>query len=292
MKKIGICITGQSKNLVPADKKIYALRDTIACTDSIPLIASSIMSKKIAAGADKIVLEVTFGKGAFMKTKEDAIKLCNIMIKIGKLTKKETICIITNMEEPLGMTVGNNLEIIEAINSLNGNMPKDVKEVIEELGAYIIKLAGKGNNILENKKRIEEVIENKQAFLKFCELIEKQGGDVSYIKNTSKFEKAKYIIPVLAEKEGYISEVNAEIIGNVSARLGAGRMKKEDKIDHLVGIVLNKKVGDRVEKGETLCFIHASNEKGKIEAVDNVKKAFNITAEKVAIPKTILGIVE
>ena len=285
-------MAGQTGNLVPADKKIYALRDAIACTESIPLIASSIMSKKIAAGADKIVLDVTTGNGAFMKKKEDAVNLAKIMNKIGKLAGKETTCIITNMEEPLGYAVGNNLEVIEAVECLKGNIPEDIKQVIEELGAYMIKAAGKGNNIEENKKQIEETIKNKSAFNKFCALVEKQGGDVSYIQNTDKFEKAKFIKPILSEENGYIEEINAQVIGTASVLLGAGRVKKEDNVDPKVGIVLNKKIGDKVKRNETLCYIHASDENKLVEAEQLIRNAFNIFAHEVMIPKTILGIVE
>lgn len=292
VKEIGISLSGQTNNLVPADKKIYALRDSISCTDSIPLIASSIMSKKIAAGANKIVLDVTVGKGAFMKNKEEAIKLANTMTKIGKLAEKETVCVITNMDVPLGTAIGNTLEIIEAISCLKGEMPQDIKEVIEEIGAYMMKLANRGNNIEENKSRIEEVIKNGKAYEKFCELVQKQGGDTSYIEDINKFEKAKFIVPVFAEEDGTIENINAEVIGSVSVYLGAGRTKKDDKIDHAVGIVLCKKIGDYAKIGETLAYVYANDEKKVSGAVDNIRNAYKLTNKKVVIPKTILGIVE
>ena len=202
VKKIGISLIGQTLNLAPADKKLYALRDTISCTANIPLISSSIMSKKIAAGANKIVLDVTCGSGAFMKTVSEARELSRTMIDIGKLAGKETVCIITNMDQPLGTMVGNTLEVIEAVEALKGNMHDDVKNVILELGAYILKLDGKGESIQENKKKIEQAIASGDAYKKFLQLVENQCGDISYIEDTDKFTKAKYKMPVEAIKTG------------------------------------------------------------------------------------------
>ena len=204
VKNVGISIIGQTLNLAPADKKLYVLRDTISATESIPLISSSIMSKKIAAGANKIVLDVTCGSGAFMKELSMAEKLAETMKNIGKLANKETTCVITSMEEPLGETVGNALEVIEAIYALKGNMKQDVQEVVLTIGAYMIKLAGKGENIEENKNKMIEQIRNGKALNKFKQLIKNQGGDTSYVDFTEKFEKAKYIIPVVANKSGYV----------------------------------------------------------------------------------------
>lgn len=276
IKEIGISLMTQTENLAPADKKIYALRDTIAATESIPLIASSIMSKKIAAGADKIVLDVTYGSGAFMKTKEQAQKLAGVMVKIGELTGKETTCILTSMEQPLGKNIGNTLEVIEAIEFLKGNMNDDVKEVVLELGSNIIKLAGRGNDLEENKKKILEVIKDGKGIQKLEELVQKQGGDSSFIEDMEKFEKAPYIFPVIANKNGIIKSLKAEEVGKISVRLGAGRIKKEDRIDHLVGIVLEKKISDKVKKGETLAYIHANNEKVGKEAVKELQEIYII----------------
>lgn len=292
VKEKGISLIGQTLNLAPADKKIYALRDTIACTESIPLIASSIMSKKIAAGANKIVLDVTCGEGAFMKQIEEARELSIAMKNIGKLANKETVCVITNMNEPLGYAVGNNIEVIEAIESLKGNMPEDVKQVVLELGAYMIKLAGRGDNIEENKRKMQEAIDTKKAYKKFMELVQNQGGDISYLEDTSKFKKAKYVIPVYSTKSGYVEEINARTIGEISGRLGAGRVKKEDKIDDTVGIVLVKKVADRVEEKEVLAYVHANQEEvGKI-ATKEVLDTYVISKKTVEKPKTILEVME
>ena len=290
VKEIGISLITQTANLAPADKKLYALRDTISCTDSIPLIASSIMSKKIAAGANKVVLDVTCGSGAFMKNKEEAVKLSKVMKQIGELAGKETICIITNMNEPLGNAVGNSLEMIETINSLKGNMPEDVKEVVLELGSYILKLAGKGEDIEKNKIEIENCFNSGKAYKKFIELIQRQGGDISYCENTEKFEKARYQESIIFE-EGYISKIDAEKIGKIACNLGAGRIKKEDKIDMSAGIIVNKKVGDYIKKEDIVAILY-SNSKEKIEeAKEMIKQAITITDKKVEKEKMILGII-
>ena len=291
VKEIGISLITQTGNLAPADKKLYALRDTISCTDNIPLIASSIMSKKIAAGASKIVLDVTCGNGAFMKTKEDAIKLSKVMKQIGELAGKETICVITSMEEPLGYSIGNTLEVIEAIEALKGNMKKDVKEVVLALGSYMLKLAGKGDNIEENKVKIEQCITSNLAYEKFIELVKKQGGDISYLKDTNKFEKAKKFVFVVKKEKGFIKEIRAENIGKAACMLGAGRVKKEDSIDMTAGITLNHKIGDYVEKEEILATLY-TNDISKIEVARRmVEEAIVIVDEPVEKTKMILEII-
>ncbi len=290
VKNIGISLITQTLNLAPADKKIYALRDTIACTESIPLIASSIMSKKIASGANKIVLDVTCGYGAFMKDIKSAKELSNTMIKIGKLANRETVCIITNMNEPLGFAVGNSLELIEAIEFLKGNMPEDLKEVVLELGAYMIKLAGKGDNIETNKKILLENIRNGKAYSKFIELVQNQGGNIEYIKDTTKFEKARVKKEVISVSEGYIQEINAEKIGKISCNLGAGRKTKKDNIDLNVGLILNKKVGDYVRIGDKLVTIYAKNVEKAKEAEEKIIKIFKISKNKVT-ENTIIDII-
>ena len=291
VQEIGISLITQTGNLAPADKKLYALRDTIACVDSIPLIASSIMSKKIAAGANKIVLDVTCGNGAFMKNKEEAIHLSKIMKQIGSLVGKETMCIITNMDEPLGYAVGNTLEVIEAIHALKGNMCEDVKEVVLELGSNMLKLAGKGDNIQKNKAKIEECISSGKAYEKFIELVERQNGDSSYIKDESRFEKEKYKKNILAKGNGYIKQLKAENIGEIACYLGAGRMKKEDKIDLSVGIVLHKKVSDFVHKGEALATIYANDESKMEQATKMFEEAVEIADMEIEKPKMILDII-
>lgn len=277
VKKIGISLIGQTANLVPADKKIYALRDATGTTESIPLIASSIMSKKIAAGANKIVLDVTYGSGAFMKTKEIAQELADTMVRIGELAKRETVAILTPMAEPLGKNIGNSLEVIEAIEALNGNMEEDVKNVVLLLGADMLKLAGKGNNLEENKKRILESISNGKALAKFKELIVNQGGDVSYIDEPKRFKKAEYILPVYAEGSGTINRLDAEEVGELAVFLGAGRIQKEDTIKPEVGIRLEKKTGDKVENRDILAYIYANNREKAEQAVNKLRDIYLIT---------------
>ena len=261
VKKVGISLIGQTLNLAPADKKLYSLRDTISCTESIPLIASSIMSKKIASGANKIVIDVTCGSGAFMKDLESAKELARVMTQIGELANKETRCIITDMNEPVGHSVGNTLEVIEAIDILKGKyLPEDIKNIITELGSNMLILAGKAKSFEEAKGKILENLTNGKGYEKFLELVQNQGGDISYIENTDKFIKAKYIVPIVAEKTGIIHKLDALTIGKLSVYLGAGRMKKEDDIQKEVGFVFNKKVGDKVEQGEILGYIHSNDE--------------------------------
>ena len=292
VKKIGISLIGQTLNLAPADKKLYALRDSINCTANIPLISSSIMSKKIAAGANKVVLDVTCGSGAFMKDIKEAEELSNAMIGIGKIANKETVCIITNMDQPLGSMVGNTLEVKEAIEALKGNMNEDVKDVVLELGTYILKLDGKGDNIEENKKAIEEVVANGKAYQKFLELVKNQGGDITYIENTEKFEKAKYKMEVRIEQEGYIRKLNAEEVGKIAMHLGAGRVRKEDDIDYSVGVELIKKVGDFVEKGNIVAYVYANEEQKGKEAVEMLKEIYIIGNDRIEPIKSILEIIQ
>lgn len=289
--KIGISLMGQTLNLAPADKKLYALRDTIAATESIPLISSSIMSKKIAAGANKIVLDVTCGSGAFMKDLDQATRLAETMKKIGELAKKETICVLTSMEEPLGETVGNALEVIEAVEALQGKISEDVQEVVLTLGAYMIKLVGRGDDIEENKQKMLMQIQNGKALQKLKELIEAQGGDIAYIENLELLPKAKYVMPVVSIKYGYVKTLNAKDVGEISMYLGAGRIKKEDSIDLTVGISLKKKIGDKVEENEVLAYVYAnSEEKGK-EAVRQLAECYEIVTEKVEKQSSILKVI-
>ncbi len=292
VKNVGISLIGQTANIAPADKKIYALRDAINCTKSIPLIASSIMSKKIALGANKLVLDITVGNGAFMKTKQEAITLAKCMKRIGEMSGIETVCVLTNMEEPLGHNVGNTLEIIEAVEALKNNMQDDVREVVYEIGAQMIKLAGRGNDLNANIVQIEDALQSGRAYQKFLELISNQGGDISFMQEMTKLGKAKYVIPVLAEQDGVVEAINAEMVGSISVYVGAGRMKKEDKIDKLAGIVLVKKSGDTVKVGEPLAYVHTNDENKAKGAVENLKTAFNLTNKNVKRKKAVLGVIK
>lgn len=292
VENIGISMISQTLNLAPADKKIYALRDSISCVDNIPLIASSIMSKKIASGAQKIVLDVTVGNGAFMTNIKDAEKLSKEMIEIGKLANRETVCVLTNMEEPLGYSVGNSLEVIEAINFLKGQMIEDVKQVVLELGAYMVKLAGLGEDIAKNKETLLENIQNGKAYQKFLDMVNNQNGDISYLQDTEKFKKAKIITFICSKEEGYVKEINAKEVGKIAGELGAGRVKKEDEIDSSVGIVLNKKVGDRVKENEVLAYIHSNSEEKAQIAKRKLEDTFVIVPEKVEKLDTIIKVIE
>jgi len=254
VRKTGMAIIGQTGNLAPCDKKLYALRDVTATVDSIPLITASIMSKKLAAGSKNIVLDVKWGSGAFMKTAEDAQKLAENMVTIGKRCGRNMAALITDMNTPLGNNIGNSLEIIEAVQILKNQKECDLKEVSVSLSANIVALLKKIEPN-EAEKLVRKAISDGSAFNKMKEWVKTQGGDVSYIENTEKFEKAKLKKEIFAEKDGYISKMNAEKIGIIACILGAGREKKDDKIDFSAGIILNKKTGDFVKMGEKLCTL-------------------------------------
>ncbi len=287
---INAAVMGQTKKLAPADKLLYSLRDVTGTVPSIPLIASSIMSKKLAAGADAIVLDVKVGAGAFMKTKEEALKLARLMVSIGNKFNKKMTAILTNMDEPLGMAVGNSLEVIEAINTLNGKGPKDLNELCILAAADLILEAKKAKDMDEAISLAKCQIENKEALMAFAKMVEAQKGDKSYILDINKFEMPKYTIPVESTKDGYVEKIDALAIGNAAMYLGAGRQKIEDNIDHSVGIVLSKKVGDKVNKGEALAFMYSNKANNELE-YDMILKAYNIGNNKVN-PKLILDIVK
>lgn len=253
----GLSVIGQSGNLAPADKKLYALRDVTATVDSIPLIAASIMSKKLAAGSDCILLDVKTGSGAFMKTLEESITLAEKMVAIGEHAGKNTMAMITNMDIPLGNLIGNSLEVIEAVETLNGSGPKDLTEVCLNLAAGMLSLAGKGS-LKECRKLAERTIEDKSALSCLAAMVKAQGGDPSVIENPALFERAPFEREVKSVKGGYITAMNTEQCGIASSLLGAGRLTKESPIDHTAGIALKKKVGDPVEPGETLAVLYTS----------------------------------
>jgi len=255
-----VAVIGQSGNLTPADKKLYALRDVTATVNSIPLIASSIMSKKIAAGADAIVLDVKVGDGAFMKTTEDATELATAMVSIGNNVGRNTMAIISSMEEPLGRAIGNALEVKEAIETLKGEGPDDLTELSLELGSQMVVLGGKADTLEEARTRLQEVIDDGSALEKFKVFLKNQGGDASMVDDLDKLPQAKYTFEVEAEKSGFVEQIGSEAMGVASSMLGAGRQTKEDVIDLAVGLMLNKKVGDRVETGESLVTIYSNSE--------------------------------
>ena len=292
VKDIGISLITSSLNLAPADKKIYALRDTISCVDNIPLIASSIMSKKIASGANKIVMDVTCGNGAFMKNIDDARNLSRQMIDIGKSVGRDVICVITNMNEPVGYSVGNQLEIIEAIIALKGDMPQDVREIVYSLSSQMLILAGIAQNEEQANQMVNETILNGKAFEKFKELVARQGGDVSYIDDINKFTNAQFVVPVNAISGGTLVGFDTENIGKISCYLGAGRETKDDIIDMQAGIVFCKKLQDRVEAGDTICYIHTNKQDRIDEAVNRMQHSYTVSQDAWVDNKAILDIVK
>ncbi len=277
VNKINIAIMGQSGNLVPADKKLYALRDVTATVDNMSLIASSIMSKKLASGADAIVLDVKVGDGAFMKTPETAKELAQEMVDIGKHLGRETIGVISDMDQPLGYAIGNSLEVIEAIELLKGNGPKDLLELTLTIGSNMLLCAKKAESIEEARKMLMENIENGKGLEKLKDFVKAQGGDISPIDDYSKFPQAKYVEKVISPVDGYITKIHAEAFGLIAMELGAGRATKESEIDLAVGIVLNKKRGEKVNKGDVLAYIHSNSE----EKIEKARKSIleNIVIE-------------
>ncbi|TWM35372.1 Pyrimidine-nucleoside phosphorylase [Bacillus paralicheniformis] len=280
-----VAVIGQSGNLTPADKKLYALRDVTGTVNSIPLIASSIMSKKIAAGADAIVLDVKTGAGAFMKTDEDAVNLAKAMVRIGNNVGRQTMAVISDMSQPLGFAIGNALEVKEAIDTLKGEGPEDLTELVLTLGSQMVVLAKKAETLDEAREKLIDVMKNGKALQKFKDFLQNQGGDSSVADNPEKLPQAAYKIDIPAKEAGVVSEIVADQIGVAAMLLGAGRATKEDKIDLAVGIMLRKKVGDAVEKGEPLVTLYANRE----NVDDVIAKVYdNIQiAEKAEAPKLV-----
>ncbi|MEQ3445545.1 pyrimidine-nucleoside phosphorylase [Enterococcus cecorum] len=262
-----VAVIGQSGNLAPADKKLYALRDVTATVDSIPLIASSIMSKKIAAGADAIVLDVTTGAGAFMKNIEDAKRLASTMVQIGKLANRQTMAVISDMSQPLGEAIGNSLEVVEAIETLQGKGPKDLEEMCYVLGSQMVVLAKKADTLEQAREMLEEALHSGKAFAKFKEMVANQGGDVSVIDHPEKLLTAKYEIELPAKQSGVITKLIANELGIAAMMLGAGRKTKEDTIDFAVGLKLCKKVGEAIQEGESVLTIYANQPAEEIQDV-------------------------
>ena len=290
VNKIGLCIAGQTGEIAPADKKIYALRDVTATVDSIPLIASSIMSKKLAAGSKGIVLDVKCGSGAFMKTYEDAKLLAEKMTAIGQRADRKTVALITNMDIPLGRAVGNALEVKEAVKILKNEQKDELYEVSVALAAHMLSLVN-SKDIYECEKVVRLAIENGSALEKLKEAVGAQGGDISYIDDTSKFIDASVCIEYKAEKSGYINKIDAQKIGRASVLLGAGREKKDDVIDFGAGIYLCKKTGDEVREGDTVARLYTNKNEYADSALAVIKEAFDYSQKKPYIGKTVLGTV-
>ncbi len=286
VNRTGAAVIGQSGNLVPADKKLYALRDVTATVDSIPLIASSIMSKKIAAGSNAIVLDVKTGSGAFMKTLEDSIRLAEKMVAIGTHAGRDCCALITDMDVPLGHAVGNSLEMQESIEVLKGRGPADLTEVCIDLAANMLYMA-KAGTIEECTKLAEDSIADGRGLKALKDMVESQGGDGSYIDHPEKFHQAPYSMEVKADEAGFISHMDTEAIGIVSVMLGAGRSRKEDPIDHSAGLILRKKYGDPVQPGDVLAVLRTSDQKLLPGAVKKLKAAYRISREKGAEKKLV-----
>jgi len=288
VNEINAAIAGQTGNLTPADKKLYSLRDVTATVDSIPLIASSIMSKKIAGGADGIVLDVKLGSGAFMKDIKEAEKLAEIMVNIGEKLNKKTIAVLTDMEQPLGKAVGNNLEVIEAVNTLKDQGPLDLREICLTLGANMLLIAEKVNSFKKGYELLEDKLKTGEAFDKFKEIVEKQGGDLSYIENTDKFKKSQNRWELKSQKNGYLVQLKAINIGLAAMLVGAGRTTKSDEILNEVGVILHKKYGNRISKGDKIATLHYNKKDDNFtEAVQKLKDSYLIE-NKAIKPKDLI----
>jgi pyrimidine-nucleoside phosphorylase len=290
VNKNKIAVIGQSGNLTPADKKLYALRDVTATVNSIPLISSSIMSKKIAAGADRIVLDVKTGAGAFMKTLEEARELASAMVQIGNSVGRKTMAVISDMSQPLGYAVGNALEVKEAIDTLKGEGPEDLTELCLTLGSHMVFLAEKADSLTKAREMLENAIQNGMALEKFKTFLRSQGGDSSIVDDPEKLPKAKYIYELDAKEGGFVSEIIADEIGTAAMLLGAGRATKESDIDLAVGLVLRKKIGDRVEPGESLVTIY-SNFTDIAEVKERLYQNIKISPVKVDQPTLIYEVI-
>lgn len=292
VNNIGIAVIGQTGNLAPADKKIYALRDVTGTTESLALITSSIMSKKLAAGSDAIVLDVKCGRGAFMKTVPDAEKLAKSMVDIGRASGKKTMAIISDMNQPLGKAVGNGLEVQEAIDVLQCGGPADIRELSINLAGAMIAAGGKADCIADGIKLAEEILESKAALDKFREFVESQGGNPDIVDDYKYMAQPAHRFEVVAEQDGFVNKVDALRIGLASQHTGAGRERKEDVIDMSAGIILNKKMGDKVEKGELLFTVYANDKDKLLKGAEEAKAAFGLGSIRTTPPSLIKRIIE
>lgn len=291
VNSIKIAIGGQTANLAPADKKLYALRDVTATVDNISLIAGSIMSKKIASGADAIVLDVKTGSGAFMKDEDSSFELAKEMVDIGNNVERNTIAVITDMDQPLGYAVGNALEVKEAIDTLKGEGPQDLTELCLTLGAHMLVLGEKAENFEEARKILEDIIRSGKGLEKLKELVKAQGGDPSFVDDPALFQKAKIIESVAVSQAGFVKGIKADDIGKAALVLGAGRETKESEIDLAVGIVLHKKIGDSIKAGESIATIYANDAEKQKAATKMIIDAYEITEVEVKAKSLIKGIV-
>ncbi len=292
VKNIGAAIASQTANLVPADKKLYELRDVTCTVDSISLIAASVVSKKFAAGANTIILDVKFGSGAFMKTLEEAEELSVTMAEIGKRAGKPVVCVITSMEQPLGNAIGNGIEVFESIQTLNNEGPEDLTELCLYLGALSLLKAGKVKDIEKGKEILREKLIDGSALEKFKQMIIAQGGNIEYIENPEKLIDTKFAFELTAESSGYVNKLDALTVAKASKALGTGREKKEDTIDYTAGILLNKKTGDKINKGDLLAKIYSNSIESGHNSREILSHAYQISSDKPEKPELIIKVVE
>lgn len=292
IKKVGVCIMDQGLNLAPAESKIYKLRNEIGCENSLPIIAPSLMSLKLATGSNKIVFDITCGKGTYISTKEEAKRLAKLLVKLGKSLDKDVACVITDMNQPLGTSIGDNLEIKETIMALRGIISEDLGNVVEALGSIMIALATENKDLDANTTMIKEAIKSGKALEKFKEMVEAQGGDIRYVEDPEMFERSKFIMPVLATETGTVESIDTDIVGSIAIYLGAGRMKKEGDINRTSGITLNKKIGDMVMVGETLAYVHTDEENKINGTTQQLREAFKITSKKINTSSRVLEIIK
>ncbi|MBR3697704.1 MAG: thymidine phosphorylase [Clostridia bacterium] len=291
IKNIGVSIINQTLNLAPAESKIYKLRNEIGCKDSVPIIAASLMSLKLATGSNKIVFDITCGRGTYIKTKEEAKKLSRILKRLGVLLNKEVTSVITLMDEPLGYSIGHILEIKETLECLQGRMTQDVGDVIVSLGRAILELATNSKDKVKNEKTILEAISSGRAYEKFKEMVKAQYGSMEFIDNPDKFPVAEKIVPLYSSNEGFVESIDADMVGSIARFLGAGRMNSDSEIDRTAGIVLQKKIGDSVKNGDILAYIHTDNDSKISGASQNLLQAFTFSNRPVAYKSRVLAII-
>lgn len=292
IKNVGACIMNQGLNFAPAEGKVYKLRNQVACENSLPIIASSLMSLKIATGSNKIVFDITCGKGTYIKTHEEAKRLAKLLVRLGKSLGKEVACVITDMNQPIGYSIGHNLEMKETVMALKGIISKDLADVVEALGSVMIALASDSKDLNANVQMIREVLSSGRAYEKFKEMVANQGGDIEYIEEPEMFEKSKFVIPVLSTEAGTVESIDADIIGSVATYLGAGRMKDTGKINRTAGITINKKIGDTVTVGETLAYLHTEDDSKVNGPTQILREAFSLTNKKLNMKSRVLEIIK
>ncbi|MBO5398391.1 MAG: thymidine phosphorylase [Clostridia bacterium] len=291
VEKVGVSIIHQSFNLAPAESKIYKLRNEIGCGDSLPIIAASLMSLKVASGSNKIVFDITCGNGTYIKTREEAKRLARLLKRLGVLLGKDVGSVITSMDEPLGYSVGHILEIKETLECLQGRMSQDVGDVVVSLGRVILELSTNVKDKVQNERTIIEAIKSGRAYDKFKEMVASQYGSLEYIDNVEKFPVAKNVIPVYSTEDGFVERIDADIVGSIARYLGAGRMNKDSEINRTAGIELKKKIGDEVKTGDILAYIHTDDDTKVMGATQNLKDAFKLTTKKVIVKSKVLDII-